>query len=397
MEMTMNRYSVIAGAAIVVALMSPALGNAQSPLSDQWLAWQGCWHAEGDEASNILCVVPEGLGVRMVTLAGVGVVQSESRIVADGVPRRVNQEGCQGSERASWSSDKARLFLHSDQTCGAGISRKVSGIISMISPTRWTTVQAVVSGSSEPAVRVMQYTAVDPVTVPIAIRQAITGNRLSRETARIAASTRLDLSDVREAVGIVDPLVVENWLTVTKQVFNLDAKKLVTLADAGVPGGVIDALVAVSNPEHFEIQGITVTPNEDEKERRDRRAYDCDPYSWFDYGYRSCNYYGRGGYYGYSPYAYDYYLWGYNNRPIIIVRGEDNGNGEEPIRARATKNGYTSGRSSNTGSSSSSGRSSSGSSTSSTSSGSSSSGSSSSSSSGSSTTRTAKPRGSGGS
>ncbi len=394
----MNRYLVIAGAALVAASVAPKVGAAQSTQSDQWLAWQGCWHAEGDETTNLLCVVPEGLGVRMVSLVA-GVVQSESRIVADGQPRQVNQEGCQGTERADWSTDKTRLFLHSDQTCGAGITRKVSGIISMISPSRWVTVQSVTSGNTQAAARVIQYTAVEPTNLPDFVSQALRGNRLARETARVAASSRVELSDVREAVGKVESGVVENWVTATNQTFDVDAKKLVNLADNGVPANVIDALVAVSNPRHFEIRtGAPATLNEPENNRRDgrRNAYDCDPmYSWWDYSYSGyCSRYNRyGGYYGYSPYGYDYYRWGSNGTPIIIVRGDNDGDGQVS-NAKATKRGYTRGSSNSSGSSSSSGKSSVSSSGSSSTSGSSGS-SSGSSSSGSSTTttRTAKPRG----
>jgi uncharacterized membrane protein YgcG len=318
--------------------------------------------------------------------------------MADGQARPVNQEGCQGSERADWSADKTRLFVHTDQTCGAGLNRKVSGIIALTSPSRWVSVQAVTSGASQSGARVVQYTAVEPTNLPAEIAQAVRGNRLSRETARVAASARLDLSDVREAAAKVDPIVVENWLTVTAQTFDLDARKLVALADAGVTPSVLDALIAVSNPERFEIRGVAdevVEEGSIRRDRRDRYGY-CDPYMWwgFEYSaYGSCSRYNRYGYYGYSPYGYDYYNWSLINRPIIIVKGSDDDD-VNPLRPRATRSGYSSGRSSggvnSAGRSSTAGSSSSGGSTSSTSSGSSSS----SGSSTTTTTRTAKPRGS---
>jgi hypothetical protein len=295
----MKKYSWIAGAALVVAALLPSAGSAQAA-GDTWLALTGCWHAEGDEAANVLCVVPEGAGVRMVSLVN-GVVRSESRIVADGRARQVNQEGCQGNERADWSADRTRLFVHTDQTCGAGLNRKVSGIIALTSPSRWVSVQAVTSGANQSGSRVVQYTAVEPTNLPADIAQAFRGNRLTRETARVAASARLDLSDVREAAAKVDPIVVENWLTVSGPTFELDGKKLAALADAGVNPSVIDALVAVSNPEVFDIKGVTAEVVEEgavRREGRDRYGYGCDPFDlWSGYGY---GYYGGnyGGYYG---------------------------------------------------------------------------------------------------
>jgi hypothetical protein len=393
----MKRYSWIAGAAVVVAALLPSAGSAQTQ-SDRWFALVGCWHAEGDEAANVLCVVPEGAGVRMVSLAN-GAVRSESRIVADGRARPVNQEGCQGTERADWSADGTRLFVHTDQTCGAGLNRKVSGIIAFTTPSRWVSVQAVTSGTNQSGARVVQYTAVEPTNLPPDIAQSFRGNRLARETARVAVSARLDLSDVREAAGKVDPIVVENWLTVTGQTFDLDAKKLVALADAGVTPAVLDALIAVSNPDHFDIKGVTAEVIEDgaiRRDARDRYGYGCDNSLWwgFDYSaYGYCNRHNRYGYYGYNPYGYDYYNWQLINRPIIIVKGSDD-DVVNPLRPRATRSGYSSGRTNDSGSSA--GRSTAGSSSSggSTSSTSSSSGSSSSSSSSSSATRTAKPKGS---
>src|SRR5262245_36464066 len=122
----MSKHSWVVGTALAIVTLLPAAGNAQSIDSDQWLAFQGCWHADGDEAATVLCVVPIGTGVKMVSLRN-GTQQSESRIVADGRERNVTQEGCQGTERADWSADKLRLFVHTDQTCGGALNRKVSG------------------------------------------------------------------------------------------------------------------------------------------------------------------------------------------------------------------------------------------------------------------------------
>ncbi|HSL69310.1 MAG TPA: hypothetical protein VK864_03670, partial [Longimicrobiales bacterium] len=99
----MKKSWLFASAALLLGLTSAPGAGQVARSSDQWLPWLGCWRAEGDAAANFLCIVSEGAGVRLAQVAD-GAVKSESRIVADGVPRTVSQEGCAGQERASWSA-----------------------------------------------------------------------------------------------------------------------------------------------------------------------------------------------------------------------------------------------------------------------------------------------------
>ena len=92
------------GAAVLsLLLISARVASAKrQPLDDGWLAWQGCWHAYGEPADNVLCIVPDGDGARMLTISA-GTVQSETRIVGDGSARPISLEGCSGTELALWS------------------------------------------------------------------------------------------------------------------------------------------------------------------------------------------------------------------------------------------------------------------------------------------------------
>ena len=377
---------------------------------DRWLPFQGCWRAEGAPSTSVLCIVQDGQGVRMIELAD-GAIARETRMVADGQPRAISQEGCTGTEKGRWSADGRRLYLDTELVCGDQIKRNTAGVFSMISPMEWVSIHAVVV-DNEAATRTVKYQAVetalpDLTSLPGASRAVIDGifaqlreNRLARETARYAASRPLTLEQVRDASKEVHPRAIEALLLASKQQFDLSGKKLLALADAGVPTYLIDAVVAVSNPDRFEVKDRAATFGGDPREERSRSAYAgryCDAWDdWYDpwcrgYGY---NRYSPFGYYGFNNYGYGYYGGyyglGFRGSPIIVVRGPEDG--QVTQRGSASPRGYTNGRSSTGSTSSSSARGTSGGSSSSSGS---SSGSATTSSSGGSSTVTgkAKPRG----
>jgi hypothetical protein len=180
--------------------------------------------------------------------------------------------------------------------------------------------------------------------------------------ARVTASGRLSLADVQEAASRLDQEAVAAFVLEWDRPFDLDAGKLAALADAGVPGDVIDALVAVSYPARFVIDRGAVslarapTP-EPEPRYRGRDIYP-DPDGWGWSGMEQCYYgnwglwspycgsslywasgFGYGGYlpYWYNPYGYGY---GYVGQPIIVV---PNGNGGPTHGTLVRGRGYTRG------------------------------------------------------
>lgn len=392
----MSKNGILFAAAASLVLAS---GASASRVDDGWLAWLGCWRAVGVTDGSMLCVVPEGQGVKLLGINADGTIKNETRIIADNMARQASQEGCSGTERAFWSKDQRRVFLRADQVCGEQTKRAVTGMLAMLKADQMVSVQSVTAYETTTA-RSVRYQYVEPAKVPAEVTAALAANRLARETARTAAGGRIDLDDVKEAVAAVHPEVVQGWLSAAEQKFELNGKVLKQLAAAGVPAGVIDVMVAVSNPRYFalkqpdEVEAEGRARGNDERDRdrtRYGRCYDSYMDPWFDpFGY---SFYGqdrcRIGYYGYgmygSPYGYysPYSAWRYGT-PVIVVRG-----GEEDSDGKVTRRGYSRGSSSSGSSSGGSYRPSTGSS----SSGSGSTSSSGTSSSGSSTTRTAKPRG----
>ncbi len=134
--------------------------------------------------------------------------------------------------------------------------------------------------------------------------------------ARAAAAAPLGIDDVVEASRKVQADVLQAWLVERAQPFTLDAKRLIALADAGVPSSVIDLMVALSYPNAF-----AINPAARQGERRTLAAnssyrgpvsvmleqplcstsYFMDPYAWDhclgrSYGYRHGNGWYPGGY-----------------------------------------------------------------------------------------------------
>ena len=412
----MKKHFVLPGVAAAVLLF--ASSASATPADERWAGWIGCWRAEGAPASEVLCIVPAGEGVRMITLSS-GKVVSETRVFADAEPRPVSEGGCEGTETAQWSSDGFRLFTRADLTCGADVRRNVTGIIAMVTPKQWVNAQSIGAGDLAYS-RTVRYTATDLSGVPSDIVALATQKALSQETTRHASTEPLDLGDVTEAVRMVDYSAVEALVLARNDRFDLNAKALVSLDAQGVPGSLIDALVAVSHPEEF---AVLAEPEEqawaaaagNSRDAMSRiyaarlcsswgNAYDpwMDPFAAYDLS-QLC----YGSYLGMSRYGSRFgwgrYGLGYGYTPIIVVRNPQTENPVVQRRGTVSRNGYRSGTSSNGSArsrsddfpsrsssvgSGSSGSSSSGSTTSTTSS--------SSGSSSSSTGRAVKPRGSGG-
>jgi hypothetical protein len=365
---TARRPGIIAGALLAAGLLAAApSAGAQAPSNDtRWQGWIGCWQpldaalAPDDGGAPVTCIVP-ATGASAVELATVvdGKVVSRDRIDASGTRRDVTRDGCTGWEQATWAADGRRVFLSSSLACPGGLDRTSSGVIAMSAEGEWLDVQGITAGGNS-GVQVVRYGDVGlpeglPTDIAAAVRQATSGRSLAL-AARTSAAAPIDTRDVAEAVKLVDAAVVQAWITERRQGFDLDAKELVALADAGIPERVIDVMVALSYPTRFALaptngqrtvrqpgQPHVIESPDDRDLRRPSlgmRAYGdpfydsafYSPYGYSRYGYRyGMSRYGYGySPYGYSPYGYSPYNSGYGwytgGGPVVIIRDPGSGN-----------------------------------------------------------------------
>ena len=266
---------------IVVATL-PALGRpaaADELATAGTLAWLGCWRldevvdeiAEEDEvskpadASQLLCLEPGDApnSLSMSAIVDVEVVAQEV-LIADGTRRPVSEGGCSGWKRTLLSADQRRLYLQSETTCEGGNQSNLSGASLIVSTDHWVDINVTrVAGEHELVVR--HYRRVDT--------DVLSGRRVAKpaytpvwpgaipsaaHTARIAAAVPLEADDVIEALENLDPAVVEALLVESGSSFPMDSRLLLRLDDAGVPGQIIDLMMALSYPEYFAVQDETV-------------------------------------------------------------------------------------------------------------------------------------------
>ncbi len=327
--------AVVAAATLMLGLRAgPAL--AQGVEADpRWQAWIGCWQPAGPQSpgalpgTGLVCVIPaEGLSaVDIVTIAG-GAVATRERIDANGERRESVRNGCAGWEQAVWSDDGRRVYLRAEHTCPGGGQRRASGMLAFSSGLAWIDVQSVAVGAY-PGVHVVRYReATGVAALPDEVAQALRSRTPDYWALRAAAGSTIGTAEVIEAGAYLDPLALESWLVERGERFDLDAGRLVELADGGVPDRVIDVMVALSFPGVFTVNaaprggGARVEEAEPAPAQPGTAGYGSagtyddryySPFGWGPYAY------------GYGGYGYGGWYWG--NRPIIIVVNPGTGGG----------------------------------------------------------------------
>lgn len=352
----MNRHVArwFGGAALLSFAAMASGAQSSTSASTKWQAWVGCWTAAPAtelllpaSAAPVVCVTPAtggGDAVNVATIAN-GKLVSSQRIDASGAEQPVDAKGCTGTQRGQWSADGRRVYLHSIATCD-GLKRTTTSLLAFTPRGEWLDVQEV-SADNGSAVRVARYRDVGvPNTVPAEIATVLSDRSMSAQGARVAAGAAIGPAAVIEATRVSTPAVVEAFVLERGERFALDKYDLITLADAGVPGRVTDAMVAVSNPQVFavahgdgRVARDSAIVTDDVVGRRIsvymEPSYGYYPYGYgYGYGYPSYynNYYG----YGYGGYGYGYPGYYYGS-PVIVV----NGTKETPHGRLVKGRGYT--------------------------------------------------------
>lgn len=366
--------AALALVAAVSAARAQGATQATTSFDSRWQAWLGCWQpADAPAIPGVrvptVCVSPLNTASAVeVTMFDDSVLTMRDTIDASGVARQVAKQGCSGTETGRWSKDDHRVLLHSAMTCGAGLARSGNTILSMSPGGEWVDVQSMTVGNGT-GVRTIHYRpASGTAKVPAALLRA--DQQMAISAARTEASGSLDVAGVREAVLATDTAVVQSWIIARGTRFNLDAKTLATLADAGIPGSVTDVMIGVSFPQQFalkeparpagngfgvaggdgyaqlnnygrsgrcevaagaslEMRDACAACDQLGYDRTTRFSYDdCLLRQRYGYGlynsyYSPYSYYSPFGYYGYGSYAY-----AYGASPVIIVRGSEQSHGK---------------------------------------------------------------------
>jgi len=350
---------LLLGSILVAAAVA---ARAQTPQPDlRWEPWYGCWMAVVGTAPSptgktpTVCVIPAGRGVDVLTVVDTSVV-ARDHIEANPERHPVSRSTCTGWETAVWSSQSDRLYRRSEYTCPGDVKRDASEVFAMTPEWEWLDVQGL-SARGNMGVRTLRYrSAVVPAVTEIV--QALASEASEASLARGMAATPLTTADVIEASRAVDPAVVEAWLAQDGEGFPLTGKQLLALADSGVPGNVIDVMVAMTYPKVFTVAApstrggfngaeASVRPPTADTMYAYRHPYYgyglngapypwggepwgwdyYSPWSWSLYGYYSPFFYSPYG--TFSPYyygGYGYGGWYYGGGTIIVVSGGGSAN-----------------------------------------------------------------------
>ena len=255
------------------------------------------------------------------------------------------------------------MFVHSTLTCAGGLSRTGNAIIAMTPYGDWMNIQTLTVGKTT-GVRAVHYRDANSLNLaPPEIAKAISGRQLAINAARTDAGAALDVPAVQEALLRTDTTAVQSWIVERGTKFNLSARQLVALADAGIPSSVTDVMIGVSYPDHFALKagasdvgggGFTNAQDVGYADRtscasstsayarnacarcRDSWNYDslygldsADCGLGYRYGYSLFSPFGYpAGYSSGYGYGYPYYpYYGYSSAPVVVVKGDDQPHG----------------------------------------------------------------------
>ncbi len=369
--------------ALLASLAFSAVASAQPQTVDtRWQPFLGCWVPDQTSAAigvnavsgSMVCVVPvqNSASVDIVSITN-RMVTNRDRITVNGERTTKKTEDCPGWETANWSADGHRIYTRSEFACANNLIVKGSGVFALSSAGDWVQVQGSSVGSNGGA-RVVRFRPADVALAPgsmvydssvvVTVPAQLGFTQLAM---RNAASTATDAAALLDMTKHVDQQVTQAWLSEFGMSGKLTANELVALSDAGMPTAVTDMMVAIANPERFQLRtrspdAATATQmSAAQRAYNDRcnldyrfdpafdmsgsmmssydRNYCASRYGFGPFGYLDGMRYGWGNaynQYGYNGYNGSNYYYG--NQPIIIITR--NPDGDQPLnRGRAVKGG----------------------------------------------------------
>ena len=271
-----GRLALAMALAACVSGATAAAGQPAAPVDTPWLPWLGCWQLveetgvlpeEWEDRRSyanrvVVCLTSaanEDAGasdVTVTTIADGDPILVET-LRADGRAHAVGETTCTGDRRDTWSADGARIFTRSELACEDDTARLVTGVGLMTSDSTWLDIQLVDTGGRG-AVTVRRYRRARESTTTEAGATPLPAplHAQARAAAHLISTTKLSPSDIVEAHGITETAVVEALMVETQSTFELDGRALLALDDAGVPGDLIDLMVALSFPDRFVVDRL---------------------------------------------------------------------------------------------------------------------------------------------
>lgn len=343
---------VVSALVVLPTQSSLAQSTANSAQTDpRWFAWLGCWAPDTSistartASASTTCIVPVAgsRAVDALTIVG-GTVVTRDRLDAGGKAHPVDGQGCTGTETTNWSSSGRRVYLQASYTCAGGTPGSSTTIFAFTLNGEFLRVERVRSGGGSIVSVDRMHGARAPGVVSSDAARSIERQQLAITTARAAAATPITIDEIVDATHNLDSDVVRSWIVASDQQFNLDGQQAATLARAGLPTTVMDAIMGASGARGQMAMSGDSTRGADAgywNTAPNGQAYNTQPYqpmttmyrcppdgcyppnqysTYNGYGYsQSSTYpYAYPPYYGYSPYAYAPY---YYSPPIIVRRG----------------------------------------------------------------------------
>jgi hypothetical protein len=247
---------------LVTMLFAASSLHAQAASVDpRFQPWLGCWRPldaaigleelEGEAQPTRACVVPSATmpGSVDLVLFHRDSLLSRTAVPTPGKPLPRKLEECDGTESAEWTPDDSRLVFKADLTCARGIKRVETGMMMMNEAGQWVQLQHLSVGKNE-ATTVARFRFEGDSALPAGLQ---VGSLRSTRALRVATGSAVSVDDVINTTRLVSPSLAEAWLAEIGQRFALDAKTLIKLADNGVSPRVIDVMVALANPDRYQL------------------------------------------------------------------------------------------------------------------------------------------------